>query len=422
MNTGWRSHRLRSGEKAHIRKKGWREVLSPIPEDDPDPDRQLKRQTVRWLFEEYAQHNRSYRWLAEQLNDRSVPGPGSHYHRQKESPGQSKWTCMAVRGILNNPVYSGTARFGLTSKGEYHRLVKGEIEPVQPGTKRTEDSANALLIPLERGGLIEKTLWNTVQQKIAERKRTRSQPRANGFLLNGLLYCGHCGGKMYGKTMRPKRGKKVYEYRKYTCGSPSVKPGTCRYYSVLEDEITDVLVDELLNVYLAPERLAGLEAQLTERTTKKHERAPGQAERLRKRLENLERDIRQASRNLLRVTEDAAFTEAQVALNELIAQRDQLQKDLETAERTQAEPVADAHRKVAEAIQQLVNLRERLQKARKNGKKTEALGEALRLLVSRVDLYFDSHPKGNKPCFRLVKGSIRFRPPIEVKGTGKQDK
>jgi DNA invertase Pin-like site-specific DNA recombinase len=90
--------RIRRGEQFRLKRKGWRLVLAPIPEDDPEPARQLQRQTAVWLYEYFAANNVSYRHLAFLLNERGVPGPGSHYHRQKETPGQFRWTVRAVRG------------------------------------------------------------------------------------------------------------------------------------------------------------------------------------------------------------------------------------------------------------------------------------------------------------------------------------
>src|SRR5262245_45071335 len=60
--------RFRRGEKLGYRERGWHVLLVPIPADDPDPARQLERQTVEWLYLTFDAQNVSYRWLAGQLN------------------------------------------------------------------------------------------------------------------------------------------------------------------------------------------------------------------------------------------------------------------------------------------------------------------------------------------------------------------
>jgi hypothetical protein len=410
--------RIPRGEQVRLRKQGWREALAPILETDPDPARQLQRQTVLWLYETFTGSNVSYRWLAEQLNLRSVPGPGSHYHRQKERPGQSRWTVRAVTGILTNPIYAGVACLGRTGKGAYHRLVSGEVRAVEPGARKATHTEGLILTRLDHGGLIDPRTWERAQEKARERARLGIKPRTGGYVLpGGILYCGHCGGRMYGCTMRPKRGRKVYEYRKYTCGSPNVKPGTCRHYSVDEKVIVDILVDQLLNVYAAPERLAGARKKLLEKAEAKHQKAPAQIERLRRRLEQLNTEVRDATRNVLRAKDNVDVLNE--ALTELRHQRDRAERELEAAERVQAAPVDESRDRVEAAIARLSALREQLELAYRQGKK-ELLGEIIRQMVSRVDVYFEPVQTGRRTWFRFVKSAIKVRPLLTVSGNEHQ--
>jgi hypothetical protein len=246
----------------------------------------------------------------------------------------------------------------------------------------------------------------------AERKREGLHPRTGGYVVPaGILHCGHCGGRMYGCTMRPRRGKKVYEYRKYACATANTKPGTCKAYSVDEKVILDTLLDQLENHYLSPERLAGLEAKLTERAEVKHEKAPVQVERLRKRLAEKDAEIQDAARNVLRAKDNIDLLNDQ--LSEMRKDRAKLAKDLEAAECAVAVPVEKATVNVEEAFQRLWTLRERLLACRD---KPAQLGEVLRLLVSRVDLYFEPTQNGKRMWYRFVKGAIKLRPILDVQG------
>jgi hypothetical protein len=406
--------RFRRGEKVRLRKQGWHEVLAPIPEDDPDPARQLERQTVLWLFETFDREEVSYRRLAEVLNTREppVPGPGSNYRRKAPKSDQTKWTVGAVTGILTRPVYQGTARLGAAGRGQYHRLVKGEIVAVDPGAGKTTNTEGLILTPLEYGGYVTPELFKRVQEKARERARLGLKPRASGYTLpGGILHCGHCGHRMYGCTTRPCRGTKRYCYRKYVCSAPGVKPGTCRAYSVDEDVIVRVLVERLQKVYLAPGRLAGLEAALLARSETKHDNAPARAGQLRGRLEKLEQTIVRNRRRVLQAEDDVTFTELNAGLRDLIDERQRLQQELAGEEARAAEPVAQDHEKIRAAIARLRTLGEQLHKAK--GKK---LGEVLRLLVSRADLYFEEKTKGKRRWYSFVRGVVKVRPVLDVTG------
>jgi DNA invertase Pin-like site-specific DNA recombinase len=416
--------RIKRGEKVRLRKQGWKEVLAPIPEDDPDDGRQLERQTAIWLYETFDAHNVSFRWLAEQLNAKGVPGAGTHYNRRK--PDKGKWTIRSIQAILTRPVYAGTARMGDAGSGAYHRLVDGEIKAVEPGTSRTAGLANPILTPMEYGGLVGRDLWERVQAKAAARSRDcplsgrkRTLARTSAYVIpSGILHCGHCGGRMYGCTMRPERSDGTRRcYRKYSCGTPNVKPGTCRAYTVDEDLILDELVNQLLTDYTDPARLEALRQKLHNRTKARQERAPAEVERLRKRLAEKDEEIRDAARNVLKAKENADVLNE--ALSELRRERQRLAKQLEAAERVQAEAEEDAGQKPDDAVEagiaSLFDLREQLLAAKANGQR-EKLGELIQAKVSRVDLYFEPEQKKKRTLYRFVKGAIKLRPVLNLQG------
>ena len=227
---------------------------------------------------------------------------------------------------------------------------------------------------------------------------------------------------MYGGTMRPKRGARRYEYRKYTCHSPTKQPGTCRRYSVSEKVIHKALVGKLLRHYLTRERLDRVKARLLERAETRHDRAPAQAERLRQQVQDLDVEIRQARRNLLRVTDERLLAEAQEELQEWMDRRDKMQKALTAAERAEGKTAAESRRQIDEAVRRLEGLRDRLEKLRAVADDPQApghkeLGEVLRLIVSRVDLHFEDQPRGKKSEFVMVKGVVKLRPLLSIQGS-----
>jgi hypothetical protein len=424
--------RFPRGEKVRLRKQGWREMLAPIPEDDPDPARQLERQTAIWLYETFAARLVSYTWLAAKLNGDGVPPPGSAYGPRRKSSwremaerlGKDKgwtpnpdddpefftdpttWTVPAVKRILTNPVFKGVARTGASGTGQYSRLVKGEVQEVMPGTRRTRDNDEGLILAsLDHGGLVSARVWEAVQEKVKERATQKMRPRNGDYVLpSGILHCGHCGGRMYGNCSRPKRGKKVYEYRNYTCSAPNARPGTCKHYSVPEDDIVSILREQLLQKYLRPERLAGIEAALKARAEARHDRAPADVERLKARLASLEEDVKRARRRVLLAEDDATAAELHQGLSELVDERKRLEKQLQAArERTEA-PAQDSAAQVEEAMRRVRALREELERAK--GRK---LGEAIGLLVTKAELFFEERHEGRKRHYPLVKAVLRVR-------------
>jgi hypothetical protein len=407
-----------------VRPKKWHVALVSIPEDDSDPARQLERQTVLWLFETFALKEVSYRWLAEHLNRRGVPGAGSSYRVRDENnklvprDAPTKWTVRSVAEILRNPAYKGTYRFGAVSAGKYHRLVKGEITACEPGAGKVANTDGLLFAPILEGGHVEPELWDAVQVKVKDRARLGLKPRQNGYILpSGILHCGHCGAPMYGSTAKPKRGEKCYCYIKYVCSAPNVKPGVCKAYSIDEDTIVKILVKRVEKVYLNPERLAGLEAALLAKAEAKHDAAPAEADRLRQRLDKLEQSIVRSRRRVLQAEDDVTFAELNEGLRELVEQRQRLEKDLATVTARQAEPVEQDHDKIRAAIARLHELGTLLRKA-----KGKQLGEVIRLVVSRADLYFEEKFTGKQKWYSFVKGVVKVRPILDVQGFARSGK
>jgi hypothetical protein len=268
---------------------------------------------------------------------------------------------------------------------------------------------------MDYGGYVSAEMWAAAQEKMKERARLGLRPRCNRYILpGGILHCGHCGHRMYGCTARPKRGAKVYEYPKYTCSAPNVKPGVCKAYSIDEDTIVQVLVERLEKVYLAPQRLEALEAGLLARAEAKHEGAPAEAGRLRGRLEKLEQDIVRSRRRVLQAEDDVTFAELNEGLREMVEQRDRLAKELAAATARQEAPVEQDAGKVRAAIARLRELREQLRKAK--GRK---LGEVLQLLVRRADLYFEEQVNGGRRWYSFVKGVVKVRPVLDVTTNGR---
>jgi DNA invertase Pin-like site-specific DNA recombinase len=411
---------FRRGEK-FARPRGWHVVLVPIPADDPDPARQLERQTVLWLYETFVRQRVSYRSLAFELNRRGVPGPGTSY-RVRDEAGKlvvrtrpTKWLLRVVAEILRNPVYRGTYRFGHTGAGHYHRLQDGQVVAVDPGAGKTTGADGCLRAPLEHGGLVPEELWEAAQALVQERARLGLRPRHSNYVLpGGLLYCGHCGHRMYGCTMTPRRGAKRYTYKKYVCSAPNVRPGVCKCYSVNEGVLVAGLVKILKERYVNDEALAAMEAELLARAQARRDGAPALTLRLKARLEQLERDIVRGRRRVLQAADDVTYEELNQGLRELVEQRRRLEKELATCQAHRQEPAAGGEDLIQAAVARLRELGRLLDTAQ--GKE---LGEVLRALILRADLYFQERHNGKRLVYDFVRAEVRPRPALDVKAYGR---
>ena len=125
------------------------------------------------------------RRFAGSLNDRGITNEGYRWHKG------------GLHYLLTNEVYTGTAVWGKTTKGEQ-----------SPDPVRVENAWTAL---------VSRELFDSVQQALHERAPTVQRPARVGskFLLSGLLRCGHCGRPYTGQ------GAKSGQFAYYVCGTPA---------------------------------------------------------------------------------------------------------------------------------------------------------------------------------------------------------
>src|SRR3989304_2203199 len=124
--------------------------------------------------------------------------------------GKPRWDRVTIRGILLNPAYTGTARYGKTRllpRKPGRRVKRGDPET----PRRDKDAVPPPLSeqePIAVPALVSAELFAAAAQRLAEnRRRYREQKRGAEFLLSGLLVCHRCGsGYFGGGAPRPDRG------------------------------------------------------------------------------------------------------------------------------------------------------------------------------------------------------------------------
>ena len=134
--------------------------------------------------------------------------------------GKSYWDRTTVWGILNNPAYCGTARYGKTIIGPRRlRLRPARNSTDQPRRAYSVYDSEDGGIPIEVPAILDEVLFATVGEQLVEnRRRSRERRRGARHLLQGLLVCKHCGHALYGKPVSPAAAKgRARRYVYYRC-------------------------------------------------------------------------------------------------------------------------------------------------------------------------------------------------------------
>ena len=146
--------------------------------------------------------------VAERLKERGVP----------TATGKARWDRATIRGLLCNPAYTGTAKFGKTrliSRSPGHRPPRG-APAVPRRDKVTSATSPEEQEPIPVPALVSEELFQAAAERLEEnRRRQREQKRGANFLLSGLLVCHCCGSAYCGRTMRFPAPRRPYVY--YRC-------------------------------------------------------------------------------------------------------------------------------------------------------------------------------------------------------------
>ena len=178
--------------------------LQPDPETSP---------IVQRIFEMRAE-GVGFRAIAARLTAEGIASPSGHDRQRNPHRLGRAWSLSAVRAIVLNPRYKGTATFGR------YRKVERLFDPTDPAaghvTRMTPAEPTSVvttegIIP----ALVDADQWQRAQPGRAPTspgpRPDRSEPTR--YALRGLLVCGQCGRMMQGNTVRRYSGKQVFHYR-----------------------------------------------------------------------------------------------------------------------------------------------------------------------------------------------------------------
>ena len=174
---------------------------------------------LRQIFEQYA-GGKSYREICSWLTAQGV-----------NTRRGNDWQQQSVRHTLKNIVYRGHLAYGKSSASKY--LPHGTPD----GSRKDRPKEDCRVITDNHEPLVSQELFDLCQERRAKNKSMTGPKSKNRYPLTGLLYCGNCGNRMCGSTVKTEPG-----VRRYICLAYNQHFGECERRSSREDLILPAVV------------------------------------------------------------------------------------------------------------------------------------------------------------------------------------
>ena len=303
-----------------------------------DPDEEIQH-AVRQVFEVF-ETSKSALGVVKHFGDHGLQIPTRLWQRERQ--GEVVWRALChgrVLSILHNPFYAGAYVYGRTKTRQ--RPLPGEAPRVKGYTRQVKLDEWPTLLKDHHPGYISWSQFRRHQEQLDDNRtvdpqQRRGAIREGGALLQGIVSCGVCGCRMTVRYM-PDGIRPIYvcsQLHKDFAGK------TCQF---MRGDGIDAAVTQLLLAAIEPAQLSialeaveHLEAQaraIDHQWQLRIERARYEAERARRRYEEVEPEFRLVARSLER------------DWNEKLSVLDQLERDY-----TETVPAASSH--VSEAQRQ----------------------------------------------------------------------
>jgi site-specific DNA recombinase len=181
-----------------------------------EPEAAVVRRTYTLVAHEY----RSLYSIARQLNSEDVPAPGAARMALIDPSRRVYWTAGTVWRIVRDTVYKGEA---YAWRWQQLRRPDGSYYQIERPLEER--------IPLPAGvvpAIVSEELWQQAQDAVQKQKGDRTRNEQIPYLLRGLVYCGHCGRKMWASWQR-RNGSNPHapKVRTYRCSSHNSPEGLC---------------------------------------------------------------------------------------------------------------------------------------------------------------------------------------------------
>ncbi len=320
----------------------------------PDP---AEASVVLKIFRRYAERLEGSSALAQWLSERGL-----------RTRGGKPFNVKAVLSILRNRAYVGEIFF----RGTHH--------------------------PAPHEPLVDKDLFERVQQKLRERSEDVSLRRSNAseYLLTGLIKCAHCGKRYVGASANGNGGR----YRYYVCFSRQrYGKKVCEGDRLPADELEEAILEQLLAVL---EREPMVREAISEAFAELDAEQPQRAAE----LERLDAELRRTGESLdryFRAFEEGTMPESACGprikeLSERLRGLQARQEELAAEEPAERDPLSDEDLALLQA-----QVREVIEGGDQPTRKAllQSLVEEIRV-VSRAEIY----PSFSLPAVRPLCGSV----------------
>jgi len=289
-----------------------------------------------------------------------------------------RWGESTLAGLLHNSVYIGYAHHQKREcvEPKQHRDPHRYLRELKTSRRlRPEQEWIRVSVP----AIVDEALFAKAQQRLQDNRRQTAGQVKHPYLLRGLLFCGVCGRKMWGRCEDPSTPD---EQRYYSCNAADSlairRDYRCPSRWVRADEVEQAVWDDLARWLQEPEQLAAhLEAQRDKIRTVLDVHAAEQR--------RLARELRSVTIAIDRLID--AYQAGIISLDELRGRRERLdeskqqcQARIERAEREHDQALAERH--VADEIR---HLKERLRRGLERCS-WEDQREIVTLLVEKVDV------------------------------------
>ena len=189
--------------------------------------------------------------IAQCLNKKGIPNPtlykrlnGSNYKTNESRITSGIWTDNTIYFILRQEIYLGVLVQGKTHSISY----KNQKRIMVP-------KEDWIRCPNTHVPIIDKTLWNAVQQRLSSKARSSYANDDNKRMRHALsnkVYCAECGNIMYKTSSKGANGR--YEYLK--CRTTKTTKSICSNIKFIRlDHLQDLIlskINEFLSRYYNP--------------------------------------------------------------------------------------------------------------------------------------------------------------------------
>ena len=199
---------------------------------------------IRIIFDKYIHTTMGVNKIADYLN---LQG---YKKKVRQNNTLDNFTSTFVKGVLDNPVYSGKLAYGRRGN------VKVEGERNKYHIVKKDDY---IMVDGIHDAIVSEEDWQLAHQKRLKNggKRIKTHSLEHEHILSGILKCPVCGSGMYGNVNRKKKGDGTYyrDYFYYACKHRKFIDGQkCWYRRQWGEDVIDNAVAELISKLVQNER------------------------------------------------------------------------------------------------------------------------------------------------------------------------